>query len=142
MYNRLVKEEKAAVIVFGGTDVRRGPGLFRFIAASNVGVDIGKCESLMLDEIEKVKKEGIDEKELEKAKIQFKSGFVRERETVLGKAETIHDYVYFDRDLANMNSDVERYMGVTRDDIIRVANKYFVENNRTVVIAEPASHKG
>lgn len=142
MYNRLVKEEKAAVIVFGGTDVRRGPGLFRFIAASNVGVDIGKCEDLILDEIEKVKKEGIDEKELEKAKIQFKSGLVRERETVLGKAETIHDYVYFDRDLANMNNDIERYMAITKDDIIRVANKYFVESNLTVVVAEPAGKKG
>jgi len=142
MHNRLVKQEKAAVVVFGGTDVRRGPGLFRFISASNVGVDIGKCESLMLDEIEKVKKEGIDAKELEKAKIQFKTDFVGERATVLGKAETIHDYVYFDRELASMNTDVERYMAVTSEDIIRVANKYFVENNRTVVIAEPASKKG
>jgi len=142
MYNRLVKEEKAAVVVFGGTDVRRGPGLFRFISASNVGVDIGKCESLMLDEIEKVKKEGIDAKELEKAKIQFKTDFIRNRETVLGKAETIHDYVYFSRDLANINTDVDRYMAVTQDDIIRVANKYFVENNRTVVIAQPAPKEG
>jgi predicted Zn-dependent peptidase len=61
---------------------------------------------------------------------------------VLGKAETIHDYVYFDRDLANMNTDVERYMSVTQDDIIRVANKYFVENNRTVVIAQPVPKEG
>jgi predicted Zn-dependent peptidase len=139
MYNRLVKEEKAAVVVFGGVDVRRGPGLFRFIAASNVGVDIAKCEALMFEEIEKLKKEGFDAKELEKAKIQFKSDFIRDRQTVLGKAEAIHDHVYFSEDLARINTDIDRYMAVTNDDIMRVAKKYFIEINRTVVIAQPAS---
>jgi len=52
MHNRLVKEEKAAVVVFGGADIRKGPGLFRFVAAANVGVDIAKCEELMFAEIE------------------------------------------------------------------------------------------
>lgn len=142
MHNRLVKEEKAAVVVFGGVDVRRGPGLFRFISASNVGVDIAKCEELMFDEIDKLKKEGIAAKELEKAKVRFKSDFVRRRQTVLEKAEAIHDYLYFGGDLAGINTDIDRYMAVTQDDIIRVANQYFTENNRTVVIAQPAPKEG
>jgi zinc protease len=142
MYNRLVKEEKAAVVVFGGTDVRRGPGLFRFISAANVGVDIGKCEQLIFDEVEKVKKEGIADKELEKAKAQFKTDFIRSRETVLGKAEAIHDYLYFDGDLSRINTDIDRYMAVSKEDIIRVANTYFTEANRTVVTAKPVSKEG
>jgi zinc protease len=142
MYTRLVKDEKAAVIVFGGVDVRRGPGLFRFIAASNVGVDIARCEQLMFDEIDKVRKEGIADKELEKAKAQYKTDFIRNRETVLGKAEAIHDYLYFDGDLSRINTDIDRYMAVSKDDIIRVANAYFTEANRTVVIAKPVSKEG
>lgn len=142
MYRRLVKEEEAAVVVFGGVDVRKGPGLFRFISASNVGVDIEKCESLMMEEIEKVKTEGISEAELEKAKVQFKADFVMGRETVLNKAEEIHRYVYFSRDLSEINTDIENYMSVTLDDIVRVANTYLVEKNRTVVIAVPASKEG
>jgi len=128
--------------VFGGVDVRKGPGLFRFISAANVGVDIAKCEELMFDEIEKLKNEGIAAKELEKSKIQFKSDFIRNRQTVLGKAETIHDYLYFDGDLARMNTDIDRYMAVTNEDIMRVAKTYFVENNRTVVIAQPVKKEG
>ncbi len=142
MYNRLVKQEKAAVGVFGGVDSRRGPGLFRFIALSNVGVDIGKCEALILDEIEKVKKDGIDAKELEKAKIQYEAESIKSRETVLDKAEAIHEYLYFGRSLADINTDIDRHMKVTTDDIIRVANKYFTQNNRTVVVAEPAGKAG
>lgn len=142
MYRRLVKEEEAAVVVFGGVDVRKGPGLFRFITASNVGVDIEKCESLMMEEIEKVKTEGISAAELEKAKVQFKADFVMGRETVLNKAEEIQRYVYFSRDVSEINTDIESYMSVTLEDIIRVANTYLVENNRTVVIAVPASKEG
>jgi len=142
MHNRLVKQEKAAVVVFGGVDVRKGPGLFRFVSAANVGVDIAKCEELMFDEIEKLKNEGIAAKELDKSKVQFKSDFIRNRQTVLGKAETIHDYLYFDGDLASMNTDIDRYMAVTNEDIMRVAKTYFVENNRTVVIAQPVKKEG
>jgi predicted Zn-dependent peptidase len=142
MHRRLVKEEEAAVVVFGGVDVRKGPGLFRFISAANVGVDIEKCEALMFEEIEKVKTEGISEAELQKAQIQFKSDFIMGRQTVLNKAEEIHRYLYFSRDLSEINTDIENYMSVTQDDILRVANKYFVKNNRTVVIAMPTSKEG
>jgi zinc protease len=142
MYRRLVKEEEAAVVVFGGVDVRKGPGLFRFITASNVGVEIETCESLMFEEIEKVKKEGISAAELEKAKVQFRSDFITGRQTVLNKAEEIQRYVYFSSDLAEINTDIENYMSVTQEDIIRVANTYLIEKNRTVVVAMPTSKEG
>ncbi|UCG51628.1 MAG: insulinase family protein, partial [Candidatus Latescibacterota bacterium] len=86
--------------------------------------------------------EGIAAKELEKAKVQFKSGFIMGRQTVLNKAEAIHRYVYFNKDLAEINTDLDNYMAVTQEDIIRVANKYFKKENRTVVIANPASKEG
>jgi predicted Zn-dependent peptidase len=142
MYKRLVKDEEAAVVVFGGVDTRKGPGLFRFIAASNVGVDISTCEELLFEEVERLKAEGIAGAELEKAKIQFKSDFIMDRQTVLSKAEAIHDYVYFNQDVAEINTDIDAYMAVTQDDIIRVATQYFTENNRTVVIAQPVSDEG
>jgi predicted Zn-dependent peptidase len=138
MYKRLVKEEEAAVVVFGGVDSRKGPSLFRFIAASNVGVDISECERLIYEELEKLKVEGIAGKELEKAKIQFKTGFILSRETVMDKAEAIQHYMYYHENLEDINTELENYMAVTTEDIMRVAKKYFVDTNRTVVIANPA----
>jgi len=139
MYKRLVKEEEAALIVFGGAESRKGPGIFRFIAASNMGVDIGTCENLIYEEIDKIKNGGLTEKELEKAKTQFKADFIRGRQTNLNKAEALQHYNYFSASLDDINTDLDNYMAVTVDDIIRVAKKYFIENNRTVVIANPAS---
>ncbi len=141
MFKRLVKDEEAALVVFGGAESRKGPSIFRFIAASNTGVDIGVCENLIYEEIEKIKNEGLTDDELKKAKTQFKANFIRERQTVLNKAEALQTYNYFSK-LENINTDLDNYMAVTKEDILRVAKKYFVENNRTVVICNPVSKSG
>jgi predicted Zn-dependent peptidase len=104
-----------------------------------MGVDIETCENLIYEEIEKIKNEGMTEKELQKAKTQFKAGFIRDRQTVLNKAEALQHYNYFSNNLEDINTDLDNYMAVTVDDIIRIAKKYFIEQNRTVVIANPAS---
>jgi zinc protease len=138
VHRRLVKEEEVAVIVWGGAETRRGPGLFRFIAASNVGVEIERCEELIYEEIDRLKAEGITDAELEKAKVQMKSDAIRGRETVMGKAEALHHFNYFYDDVSEINKRVERYDELTKQDIIDVANKYFKHEGRTVVICNPA----
>jgi predicted Zn-dependent peptidase len=138
LHKRLVKEEQVAVAAFGGVDSRKGPSVFRFIAAANVGIDIGESEVLIYEELDRVKAEGISEEELEKAKIQFKSGFIMGRETAMNKAEVIQHYAFYHDDLSGINTDLDNYMAVTREDVVRVAKKYFVEASRTVVIANPA----
>ena len=55
------------------------------------------------------------------------------------KAEALQHYAYYHDDLEEINSDIDLYMAVTMEDIMRVAAKYFVKNNRTVVIANPAT---
>jgi predicted Zn-dependent peptidase len=140
LYQRLVKQDQVAVAVFGGADSRKGPSVFRFIAAANVGSEIGESEVLIYEELDRVKNEGISTDELDKAKIQFKTSFIESRETVMDKAEAIQHYAFYHDDLSGINTDLDRYMDVTSEDITRVANKYFVETNRTVVIANPAGN--
>ncbi len=138
MYKRLVKDEEAALVVFGGADGRKGPGIFRFIAVSNSGVDIKVCEDLIYEEIDKIKSEGLSDDELKKAKVQFKANFIRSRQTVLNKAEALQAYNYFGN-LEDINTDLDNYMKITKEDLIRVAKQYFIKNNRTVVICNPVS---
>jgi predicted Zn-dependent peptidase len=139
MHKRLVKDEEAAFAVFGFHDGRLGPSLFRLIGAANAGVDIDVVEGLMQEEIEKVQTEGISEEELEKVKIQWKKNFITGRQTCMQKAEALQHYALFHDDLAEINSDIDRYMAVTTEDIQRVANEYLQVGNRTVVIAAPPS---
>jgi predicted Zn-dependent peptidase len=137
LHRRLVKDEEAAFGVFGFIDGRMGPSQFRIITASNAGVDIGTCEKLMDEEIERIKSSGITPEELEKARTKFKSNFINGRETVMDKAEQIHHYIRFHDNLAEINTDMDGYLAVTAEDIQRVAQKYLRTDNRTVVIAAP-----
>jgi len=137
LHKRLVKDEEAAFAVFGFVDGRMGPSQFRIIVASNAGVDIGTCEKLMDEEIAKIQNEGITPAELEKVRTQFKASFIEGRQTVMNKAENIHHYIRFHGDLSDINTDLDRYLAVTADDIQRVARKYLRADNRTMVIAAP-----
>jgi predicted Zn-dependent peptidase len=139
LHKRLVKDEEAAFAVFGFMDSRLGAGIFRVIVAANAGVDIKDCESIMHEEIARVQNEGISDDELNKLKVSFKSDFIEGRQTVLNKAEAIHHYVRFHSDLSDINTDLDRYLAVTADDIQRVASKYLVESNRVAVTALPTS---
>lgn len=139
LHKRLVKDEEAAFGVFGYVDGRIGPGLLKVIVASNAGVDINDCEKMAYEEIERVKNEGISDEELTKLKIAFKSDFIAGRQTVMSKAEAIHHYIRFHHDVSEINTDLDRYLSVTAEDIQRVAKKYLTENNRTVVTAMPPS---
>jgi predicted Zn-dependent peptidase len=137
LHQRLVKDEEAAFAVFGFVDGRMGPGQFRLIAASNGGVDIAECERLMDEEIERIKTGGVTKEELEKVKTKFKSGFINQRLTVMQKAEEIHHYIRFHKDLAEINTDLDASLAVTAEDIQRVAKLYLNKENRTVVVAQP-----
>jgi zinc protease len=138
LYKKLVKEEEVALAVFGGAEGRKGPGIFRFIAVSNAGEDIHELENLIYAEIDRLIQEGIPERELEKARNQFKTGFVQGRQTCLRKAETLHHYIRFHEDLSEINTDLDKYVAVTEDDVIAVAKKYFFPENRCVVTAVPS----
>jgi len=137
MHQRLVKTEEAAFGAFGFVDGRLGPGQFRLIVASNAGVDIDTCEKLMDEEIQKVIASPVSKAELDRAKTKIKSRFISQRETVMGKAEDIHHYIRFHKDLSEINTDLENFMAVTPQDIQRVAKTYLGTGNRTLVVAAP-----
>ncbi len=137
LHKRLVKDEEAAFGCFGFVDGRMGPSEFRLIIASNAGVDIETCGKLMDEEVEKIKNEGITAEELQKAKTKLKTDFVSSRQTVMGKAEAIHHYIWLHNDLSAINSDLDRYLAVTVQDIQRVAKQYLRNDNRTMVTAAP-----
>ena len=69
----------------------------------------------------------------------MRAGLIDNRETVFAKTQEIQHYRLYHGDVAEINSDIERYMRITTEDISRVANKYLVPLNRSVVIVVPAS---
>lgn len=108
------------------------PTIFGFYAIANRGVNVADLEKAMFAEIEKLKKEGVTEKELQKVKNQKLIEFYGQVETINGKSNNIGTYEVFFGDYKKMFDAPAQYNKVTADDIKRVANKYFITSARTV----------
>jgi predicted Zn-dependent peptidase len=134
---RLVKDEKAALMVQSMLNSRLGPGAFLFYSLPNQGVEVGRLEALIDEEIEKLKTDGVTERELQKAKNQFRMGQIRQRQTAYGISEALQHNRRYHGDPGAINTDLERYMAVTVGDIRAAARKYLVPANRTVITVVP-----
>ncbi len=133
LYQRLIYKDKIASEVETYADVREHPGLFLVYAIANPGFNSDTLEKTLDEEIEKIKKYGVDEKELEKAKNKIESALVSSKQTVQGKADLLAHYYTFFRNPGLINTDIERYRKVTTEDVKRVAQKYLDQRNRVVL---------
>ncbi|MFO7257711.1 MAG: pitrilysin family protein [Bacteroidota bacterium] len=139
MYKALVDEQKKALAVQAFPYPLTDPGLYIVLALPNVGVDINELEKAMDAEIEKVKTDLISESEFQKIRNQVESQFVQQNSSMAGIAEQLAIYHTHFGDANLINTEIERYMKVTREDIRRVAQKYLTKENRVVLHYLPKS---
>lgn len=134
LHASLVDQKQQATAVFSSYGESFDPTLFGLYAVANKGVNETDLEKSIYEEIEKIKKDGITEKELQKVKNQRLIGFYNQVETINGKSNNIGTYEVFFGDYKKMFDAPAAYDKVTADDIRRVANQYFTKSNRTVGI--------
>jgi zinc protease len=137
LYRSLVYEQKVALSVsadYSGTN--RDPYLFFFFATAAPGRNINEVEKSLFAEIERVKEELMDEREIQKAKNQIEATFIMGQDSIYAQAmkygtfEMLGDWRLIDRYLEGIRK-------VTPEDVVKVAKKYFTEDNRTVGILIP-----
>jgi zinc protease len=141
LFQRLVKQEKAATFASSSLSSNRMGGYMAFQAQPVQGVEPARVEQLLWEEVEKIKAQGISAEELNKAKRQYIAGQIMSRQMVLSKAEAIQHARFMHNDIESVNNDLDKFNAVTVDDIKRVAAKYLVPSNRTVVTVVPAQKK-
>ncbi|MGK9476807.1 M16 family metallopeptidase [Melioribacter sp. OK-6-Me] len=135
-----IKDKKQMALAVGSIPLSlEDPGLFIVYGLSNVGINAEELEKAIESEIDKVKKELISDYEFQKVRNQIESDFVNQNSRVAGIAENLADYLVYFGDPNLINTEIERYMKVTREDIKRVANKYFTKDNRVVLYYLPKS---
>ncbi|MGB9835266.1 MAG: M16 family metallopeptidase [Candidatus Saccharicenans sp.] len=110
-----------------------GAFTFNVIPKLQKGIKPEDLEKDIWEEIDKIKKEGATEEELQKAKNKTEATFIRGLESPMflamrvGRAE-------LNRGWRSLLEDLEAMKKVTSEDIKRVAAKYFVRDNCLVAI--------
>jgi len=137
LYKSVVDEKQKAL--FAGTFPlpTEDPGLALAFAIANMGVNAADLEKAIDEVIEAVQKDLISEEEFQKLRNQMESEFINSYSSMEGIAENLANYHVYFKDANLINTELDRYMKVTREDIRRVAKEYFRKDNRVVLYYLP-----
>jgi predicted Zn-dependent peptidase len=137
----IVDRQQKAVNAGAFSTGNEDPGIAIMYGIANMGVKPEELEAAMLAEIEKVKTEGVTDAEMQKLRNQTESDFVQQNQKVLGVVTNLATYHTFQGNADLINTELDRYTKVTKEDLKRVANKYLTKNNRLVVYYLPKSQQ-
>lgn len=137
MYRALVDEQQKALFAGNFPLDLEDPGVALIFGIANMGVDAADLEAAIDAELQKVQNELISEREFQKLRNQTEADFITANSSMVGIAESLANYEMYYGDANLINTELERYMKVTREDIQRVAKKYFVPSNRVSLYYMP-----
>jgi zinc protease len=137
----LVEKQQKAVAVGAFPMSTEDPGLVIAYSIANMGQAVDSLENAMLAEIEKIKTEGLTDKEFEKLQNQIENDFVNGKSEVAEIAEALANYKMYYGNANLINTELERYQKIKKEDIVAAAKKYFTKENRTVLHYLPMAMK-
>ncbi|HBB97619.1 MAG TPA: peptidase M16 [Blastocatellia bacterium] len=139
---KLTREKELVTNANSAAQETRGVGGFYVTATPRRGVKTEDVEAAVYEEIARLQKEPIADWELQKAKSGSRRNFINGLQSSLSRANTLGQYSVYYGDPNLINTRLDKVMAVTKEDVQRVANKYLVATNRTVVITVPKAPAG
>jgi zinc protease len=130
LYRALIDGEVASSVSCG-FELTLDPYLFAFDATLRSGVEVGRAESTILAEIEKIQRDGVPAEELARTKRQLHAQVVYSLEGVTNQGFALGFMDLVARDPAAWETFPEALQNVTAEDVQRVASTYLVERQRT-----------
>ena len=133
LYKKLVDEKKMALQVGAFNNSQEDYGTYILFGLPLGDVKLSDLIKEIDEEIIKVQNELISERDYQKLQNQFENQFVNSNSSISGIANSLARYymLYGDTDL--INSEIEIYRSITREDMQEVAKKYLQPNKRLVL---------
>jgi zinc protease len=140
MQKTIVDEQQKAVFAGAFPFELEDPGASICFGVANLGVDIADLENSMDAVITEVQTNLVPEEEFQKLQNQIEADFITANNSVAGIAESLAQYEMYYGDANLINTELERYRNVTREDIRNAANKYFNHQSRVILhwLPQPA----
>lgn len=130
LYKKLVDEKQMAFQVAAMGAAQEDYGMYLTFAMPLNDTPLDVLTKEIDEEIEKIQNELISEKEFEKLQNVFENRFVNANATIEGIAGSLATYQMFYGDTNLINTEIEIYRSITREEIREVARKYLNPNQR------------
>ena len=133
LYKKLVDDQKQALQVAAFNLEQEDYGIYLVFALPLGEATLQTLEEEIEEEIHRLRTELISEKEYQKLQNKFETNFINSNSSIQGIANSLARYhlLYGDTDL--INSQIDIYRNITREDIQDVASKYLTPNKKAVI---------
>lgn len=134
LYKKLVDKEKKALMVGAYNISQEDYGTYLIFAIPmNDKVSLQDLTKEIDEEIQKLQKELITEKDYQKLLNKMENNFVNSNTSMKGIANNLARYHVLYGDTGLINKELEIYKRITREDLRRVARKYLNKNQRLLL---------
>ncbi len=131
----------AASADVGYDTISRQSGLFTFDAIPSAKSTVADVEKALYEQMEKIKKELVTVKELQRVKAQVVAGDVYEKDSIFYQAMILGQLETVGLPWTKAGEYLDNIRAVTAEQVQQVAKKYFVDAQKTVAILEPQKNK-
>ena len=133
LYQRLVDKEQAAVQAQAFPFLLEKGGMVGVFAVGNKGVSLDQLDVLMDEEVQRLIRDGVTEEEMQKARNTKETQLAGSYGTMASRARGLARYRVFYGDANLVNTEINNYLKVTKEDVQRVAKKYLTPTGRNVL---------
>lgn len=137
MTKTIVDKKQQAAFAGSQPFFNEDAGLFITLALANMGVAPATLEQSIDSVVNDLKTNLVGEREFQKVKNQITTDLVASNGTMAGIAESLANYEVYFGDANLINTELEKYNKVTREDVLKVAQKYLNKDNRVVLYYLP-----
>jgi len=141
LYKKLVDKKKMALEVAAFNIDNEDYGTYVVLALPMGETSLETLTAEMSNEVEKIQTELISEKDYQKLQNQFESNFVNSNSSIEGIANSLAEYYTFYGNTNLINTELETYRSITREEIRKVAQSYLQSNQRLELHYLPKSQK-
>ncbi len=133
LYQELVVDKQLASQMFNYNPETKDAGLRHVFVKVNEEKDLATVRDAINRTYAQARTELVSTEKLDNLKSNLKYSFVNSLDSSESIAATLASYMHFDRDPETINYLYNSFDNISAEDIQRIANKYFIDENRTTV---------
>ena len=138
LYRALVREREVASEVSAFTwDLSKGADLFVVDATARPGTDAATLEAAVVEEIDRLRREGVHDGEVQRALALIETDYVASMQSAGDRADALSKFATLFGDAALVNEQLDRYRAVTADAVTAFARDFLGEDNRVSLVYVP-----